>query len=143
MEKTLVSCKPTEFIRQTNLIRRSVEKWLTDTDIMNIRKRMPVYELIPKDASKEQKEEINERNEKAKQDQIKANWNAMLDAVLDDHPNETLEVLALCCFVDPNEVDNHSVSEYIGAFNEIINDQNVLSFFTSLVRLGLMNTQKA
>jgi hypothetical protein len=39
--KNLANCKPSEFLKQTNRIRKSVSKWLTDTDIANIRKRMP------------------------------------------------------------------------------------------------------
>ena len=50
--KNLANCTPTEFFRQTNLIRKSVSKWLTDTDIQGIRKRMPE---IPEDASPEER----------------------------------------------------------------------------------------
>ena len=141
--KTLVSCKPTEFLRQTNRIRKSVEKWLTVTDIMNIRKRLPHMEMIPLDATQEQKLEINERNEQAKREQIRENGMAILEAIMDEHAEETLEILALCCFVDPKDVDNHTVAEYLRAFNELMNDRDVLDFFTSLVRLGQMRTVNA
>ena len=39
--KNLANCKPSEFLVQTNKIRKSVEKWLTVTDIMNIRRTQP------------------------------------------------------------------------------------------------------
>ena len=39
--KNLANCKPSEFLVQTNKIRKSVEKWLKITDIMNIRKVVP------------------------------------------------------------------------------------------------------
>lgn len=141
--KTLVSCKPTEFLKQTNLIRKSVEKWLTATDILNIRQRLPHKELPSINSTPEEREAINERNRAAEQEQIRKNLSAIFDAVLDTHADETLEVLALCCFVDPKNVDDYPVSEYINAFNELMNDEAVMSFFTSLVRMGQMSMRTA
>ena len=134
--KTLASCKPSEFFKQTNRIRKSVEKWLTDTDIMNIRKRLPRKEVIPISATQEEIEAIEERNKEAMNKQMRQNFTAILDAVMEDHADETLEILALSCFIEPENVDDYSVSEYFKAFNELINDENVISFFTSLVRLA-------
>lgn len=141
--KTLASCKPSEFLKQTNLIKKSVEKWLTDTDILNIRKRMPVLELIPKDAPEEERVAIFNRNKEKAAEQAKKNFSDMLEAILEEHPEETLELLALCCFVEPSRVDDHTVSEYLVAFNSLINDQAVISFFTSLASLGQMNILRA
>lgn len=124
--KNLANCKPSEFLTQTNKIRKSVEKWLTATDILNIRKNQPEYR---EDMTKEERKE-------AMQKQVKKNLSAMLDSILEQHPEETLELLALLCFVEPEDVDKHSVSEYLGAFAEIINDEAVLGFFTSLMKLG-------
>lgn len=137
--KTLVSCKPSEFLVQTNLIRRSVEKWLTDTDIINIRKRLPHKEIAAIDASESERFEVERRNKEAEQRQVKENLMAILDAILETHADETLAILALCCFVDPKNVDDYTVSEYLAAFNAIISDENVLGFFTSLAHLGQKN----
>lgn len=123
--KNLANCKPSEFMRQTSKIRKSANKWLTDTDVLNIRKRMPA---IPADATEEEKK-------KAMEEQAKENFNLMLDSILDEHPDETLELLALLCFVEPEHVDDHEVSEYLDSFNEIINNRAVLNFFTSLIQL--------
>lgn len=124
--KNLANCKPSEFLKQTNKIRKSVEKWLTVTDLENIRKRQPVLSADMSD----------EEQKKAYTEQAKENISAILDSVLDKHPDETLEVLALMCFVEPKNVDKHTVSEYLGAFNEIVNDKNVIDFLSSLLRLG-------
>ena len=137
--KTLATCKPTEFLRQTNLIRKSVEKWLTDTDIMNIRKRLPHKEIAAIDATDEERLSVDARNREAAQNQVKENLKAILDAVLEIHADETLEVLALCCFVEPKDIDKHTMSEYLGALNSLINDENVIGFFTSLGRVGQIN----
>ncbi len=141
--KNLANCKPSEFLKQTNKIRKSVEKWLTLTDIINIRKRLPRLTAIDKNMSKEEKDRIFIENKAATEEQARKNMKAILDAVLDEHPDETLEILALICFVDPKDVDSHSVSEYLEGFTEIMNDSAVLDFFTSLVRLAQINTSSS
>ena len=64
--KTLVNCKPSEFLKQTNRIKKSAEKWLTDTDILNIRKRLPALEIIPETATPEERKAIFNRNKERK-----------------------------------------------------------------------------
>lgn len=137
--KTLVTCKPSEFLRQTNKIKKSVEKWLTDTDILNIRKRMPALEAVPISATEEERKAIAERNKKLTSEQVKKNLSAMLDAILEEHPEETMEILGLCCFVEPDHVDDYKVADYLTALNSLISDKVVLDFFTSLASLGQMN----
>ena len=139
MLKTLVSCKPSEFVMQTVRIKKSVEKWLTKTDIMNIRKKVPELETIPENVTTEERVKIFKRNSERQQNQITENLSTIFDAVFEEHPQETLEILALCCFVEPEHVDDYTMSEYMQAFVEIINDSAVTSFFSSLVRLGQTN----
>ncbi len=124
--KNLANCKPSEFFAQTNKIRKSVNKWLTETDIINIRRRMPI---IPDDASEEDRR-------KALREQAEENFNSILDAIFDEHPMETLELLALLCFVEPKDVDKYEISEYSSAIAELIGDENVINFFMSLMKLG-------
>ena len=69
--KTLVTCKPSEFLRQTNRIKKSAEKWLTDTDIFNIRKRLATLEMVPQNATEEERKAIFERNKKLTEEQAK------------------------------------------------------------------------
>ena len=111
--------------------------------ILNIRKRLPVLEVIPKDATQEERNAIFQRNREKSLAQAKENISNMLDAVLENHPEETLEILALCCFVEPQDVDNYPMNAYLEAFNSLINDKAVLSFFTSLASLAQMNTSTA
>lgn len=141
--KTLHTCKPSEFLRQTNLIRKSVSKWLTDTDILNIRARLPKCETAAKDASADERAEVIKRNAAAQKAQMRENLSAILDAMLEDHPDETLEVLALCCFVEPEHVDDYLITDYLTAFTSLINDEAVLGFFISLARLGQTNISPA
>lgn len=127
--KNLATCKPSEFLKQCNRVRKNVEKWLTDTEIMEIRKRLPV---IPEDATPEERKA-------AELKQANANINAMLDSILESHPDETLALLALCCFIEPEHADDNPVTDYLDAFSDMISNPSVLRFFTSLVRLGQMN----
>lgn len=134
--KNLANCKPSEFLIQTNKIRKSVANWLTVTDIMNIRKRSPEVEEAGAGATMEERQAVVERNVERKNAQIKQNLMDILDAMLVEHPQETLEILALCCFVEPEDVDNHPISEYLGAITDLIETKEVMGFFTSLAKLG-------
>lgn len=124
--KNLTNCTPREFMRQTAKIRHAVEKWLTLTDIMNIRKRLPE---IPYTATEAEKNELM-------REQTRKNLRAMADAILDEHPDETADLLALCCFIEPEDMNEHPMTEYLAAVAEMLGDENVISFFTSVVRWG-------
>lgn len=128
--KNLANCKPSEFLAQSNKIRKAVSEWLTLTDILNIRQQKPKFEIDMTD----------EERERLTAEQVQKNLNEMLDQILEEHAEETLNVLALMCFVDPKDVDKHQMDEYIEAFNELINNQTVINFFVSLARLGQTNT---
>ena len=128
--KNLANCKPSEFLRQTNRIRKSAETWLKVTEILEIRKTLPE---IPNDIPKDERKT-------AVEEQGRENFSRILDAILEKHPDETLELLALTCFVEPDDVDNHPVSEYLESIGEMLADKAVIGFFTSLMRLARMNT---
>ena len=135
--KNLANCKPSEFLSQTNKIRKSVEKWLELTDIINIRKRMPTgMPEITADLSSDELEAVNKKRRQMMMEKAKENLSAILDACLDDYPNETLEVLALCCFVDPKDVDDYEMKDFLNAALDMIEDETVIRFFTLLMRLA-------
>lgn len=133
--KTLTNCTPTEFFIQTNKIRKAVEKWVTVTELMKIRQIKPDIKEIPIDVSAEDRERIVEENRQAIHEQGLKNLSAMLDSMLEKHPKETLEVLALTCFIDPKNVDNYPITVYLKAINDIISNKEVLDFFASLAQL--------
>lgn len=139
----LANCKPSDFLKQTYKIKKSVEKWLTDTDLLNIRKNLPKLTPITKGMTDEERKAVLEENKNKTQAQIRKNFSDMLDLVMDKHADETLELLALCCFVDPAEVDNHTIEFYLDNFTEIISNRSVIGFFTSLAQLDQMNTPGA
>ena len=124
--KNLANCKPSEFVAQTVKIKRAVEKWITITDIKNIRKRMPA---LAEDMTKIERE-------KAAMDQARANIRAMFDEIMEKHPTETLDLLALLNFVEPDHVDDYPMSDYLASVTEMIGSEAVIGFFTSLAKLG-------
>lgn len=138
--KTLVNCTPTEFFVQTNKIRKSAEKWLKDTNILEIRKRAPQGDFVASQGASEDeiKASIEERKA-AWAEQAKKNLFDMLGAICEDYPQETIELMALVCFIDPKDADKHTMSEYLQCINEIIMDDAVMGFFTSLASLGATN----
>ena len=138
--KNLANCNPREFLAQTNKIRKSVEKWLTVTDILNIRKNVAKPSKVTDDMTPQEKREaVDDFMERSRQQAMK-NLSAMIESIAGEHPDETLEILALVCFVEPENVCDHTMSEYLGEINELISDKNVLDFFTSLMQLVRINT---
>ena len=137
--KNLANCKPSEFMAQCGRVAKSAEAWITATDIMNIRKRVPKMMPIPEDATPEQTNQIMEDYKKTLSVSARQNLADIMNSIFTDHPQETLELLALLCFVEPEDVDNYSVSFYLANLADLLNDQDVISFFTSLARLGQMN----
>lgn len=137
--KNLANCTPREFLAQTFKIKKSVKEWLDVTDIMNIRKNKP--ELVNTvGLSEDEKEKALLENRLRIQAQSRKNINEILDKMLDKNAEKTLEVLALCCFVEPEDVDNHPMSEYLECLGELISDKGVISFFTSLAQLEQTNS---
>ncbi len=131
MAKNLANCNLKEFMTQTRLIKHHVEKWLTDTDIMNIRKNLPD---IPDDVDDEKKKELLT-------DQAMKNISKMFDAIFDEHPDDTITLIALLCFVPENEVEEHPMTYYMQSITEMLMEKTVWDFFISLAvaarRIGL------
>ena len=131
--KNLATCSPSEFFAQTVKVRHCAEGWLKATDILGIRKNLP---KLPENATDEEKRA-------ALAEQAKANALRIFDAVFEDHPKETLDLLALCCFVEPENVDDYPIDEYLEALLDMAESKAVLRFFTFLTRLGQTNTSPA
>ena len=123
--KNLANCDPVEFLVQTNRIRKAADKWLSLTKIMDIRKRIP---KVNPGAGEAENRQMLEK-------QIEKNARAILDAVMDKHPQETAELLGLMCFIEPEDLRNHQMKELLGALNELVRTPEVMDFFMSLRQL--------
>lgn len=139
LTKTLANCKPTEFVSQTAKIKKAVKNWMELTNIAAIRAQKPVYESFQPGATAEEKKAVIERNAAAQKKQAMENFSQIVDEMFEKHPTETLRVLALCCFVEPEHIDDYPVSEYLRSMMELFNDEAVIGFFTLLVQLGNKN----
>ena len=137
--KNLANCKPTEFISQTAKIKGAVKNWMDVTHFMSIRRKLPDYEKAPDGATAEERAEIIKKNAAKRQDQLMENLSEIIDQMLVEHPQETLNVLALCCFVEPDHVDDYTMDEYMGCIFELIQSKSVVNFFTLLAQLNQKN----
>jgi len=133
--KNLATCTPSEFIAQTAKIKNAVANWLDVTQINKIRAQVPAYKVAPKNATAEQKAEVIRENALIKKEQAISNLNEIFEQVLVEHPTETLEVLALVCFVEPEDVDNHTMDEYLDCVMQMAQNKSVLSFFSLLAQI--------
>ena len=115
--KNLANCTPREFLRQTNRIRKAAARWLEGTDALAIRRR----------GAGEGESGI---------EQAARNLRDILEAALEKCPDETAELLGLMCFIEPEELDQHSMAELLTSATELLNSPEVADFFTSLARWG-------
>ena len=133
--KNLATCKPTEFVAQTAKIKEAVSTWMDAIDLMKIRATQPNYETIPNDSTPEQRAEVIKRNAEIQRKQTMANLNKILDKMLVEHPKETLDVLALCCFVEPEHVDDYTIDEYMQCIMDMMQNKSVINFFSLLAQV--------
>lgn len=137
--KNLANCKPTEFFAQTNKIRKAVQKWITVTNLMEIRRRVPKIETQRGEVPKEGLAESIEQRKTAFAEQALKNTFDILEQALEVHPQETMAIIALVCFVEPEDIDNYQVSDYLDSIAELITNRSVVNFFYSLGALGRQN----
>ena len=137
--KNLANCTPVEFLRQTNKIRHSVEGWLKETGILEVRKNKPTLIEITDTMSEEEKQKAETENKKRLEAQAKKNISDMLDRALDTNAERTIEVLAMMCFIYPKDANEVKPTVYLKNVAEILEDKEVMDFFTSLMRLDQTN----
>lgn len=137
--KNLANCNGVEFLRQTNKIRKYVQKWLKETNVLEIRKRVPVLEEVTDKMSVDEADAVIARNDLAIKAQTQQNISDMLDSALETNAEETYALLAMMCFIEPEDAENHKVTELLANFAEMIADEGVMSFFTSLTKWDVMN----
>lgn len=133
--KSLATCKPSEFVAQTAKIKNAVANWVEVIELMTIRANQPKYEPIPFEATAEERAKITSKNAELRQKTAMSNLNKILDKMLVEHPQETLDVLALCCFVEPEHVDDYTIDEYLECIMDMMQNKSVLNFFSLLAQV--------
>lgn len=135
MSKNLANCTPDEFLDQSFLIMDAAEKFMKVNDILGIRgRKVEGLQEIPKD-NEEEADRIRRENAKKITAQRIENVKDLLTSMMHTHKSETLELLALSCFIDPAEVNNYTMAYLLRNVGEIISDQDMLAFFTSAAQL--------
>lgn len=140
--KNLANCKPSEFLAQTVRIKNAVKGWLDATQVLEILNTKVEYKKLSDNPTAEEKKAVLEENLQKRREQGMANFSKILDVAFEQNPEKTLEVLALCCFVEPERVDDNPMKFYMKSVQELIEDEDVLSFFSSLAQLAQLNTSE-
>ena len=135
--KNLATCKPSECVAQTAKIKDAVANWVEVIELLSIRATKPKYLAIPENATLAEIEDIKNQNAALKKEQAMKNLNVLFDNMLVKHPKETLDVLALCCFVEPKDVDKHTMDEYLQCIIDMMQNKSVMSFFSLLAQLEM------
>ena len=128
--KTIANLNGVEFLRAINKARHAVEKLLSVTGVLKIRKNVPNF---TGNESPEEKAEM----ERA---QVKKNLNDMLDSLLETHPEETYECIMALCVRDEGEPEPDGIELLMAAFS-LIGDKRVLDFLVQLGKSGLFATE--
>lgn len=132
MSKNLANCTPDEFLDQSFLIMNAAEKFMKVNDILGIRSRkVEGLQEIPTD-NEEEADRVRRENAKKITAQRMKNVKDLLTSMMHTNKSETLELLALSCFIDPADVNNYTMPFFLRNVGEMISDQDVLAFFTSL-----------
>ena len=140
--KNLATCSEIEFLVQCNKIRKQTADWLKLCDFSNIRKNVPALQTIDDTLSDEEKAKVKAENDAKVKAQVKVNISEMLDAALEKNAAKTAELLALFCFVSPDEVHNGTVKMpfLLRNFFQMVQDDDVLGFFSDLINSGLITS---
>lgn len=141
--KNLANCKPTEFFKQAYKTKKAAEKWMKDTNIIELRGRIPELVKITKEMTEEEKQNAFRENQQRIKKAGLENALEILDKALGEHAEETLEVLAYCFFLEPSEIDNYQVKDFLQGITELLTTPEVVGFFTSVAQLGQIGLRKA
>ena len=128
--KTIANLNGVEFLRAINKARHAVEKLLSVTGVLKIRKNVPNFTG----------NETPEEKAEMEREQVKKNLNDMLDSLLETHPEETYECIMALCVRDEGEPEPDGIEILMAAFS-LIGDKRVLDFLSQLGKSGLLGTE--
>ena len=128
--KTIANLNGVDFLRAINRTRHAVEKLLSVTGVLKIRKNVPNF---TGNETPEEKAEM----ERA---QVKKNLNDMLDALLETYPEETYECIMALCIREEGEPEPDGIELVMAAFS-LLGDKRVLDFLSQLGKSGLLGME--
>lgn len=126
--KTIATLKGADFLRACNKVRYVAQEMLAETNVLELRKRMPIL------SEKMTEEERNAALEK----QVKKNISDMLDRLLEEKPEETYKLLQALIIPDEGAGELDGIDLLCAAL-ELVSDPKVISFLSKLTGLVLAN----
>lgn len=127
--KTIAMLKGADFLRACNKARYAAQEMLSETKVLEIRKRMPILNVNMT---------AEERNA-ALEAQSKKNISDMIDRLLEEKPEETYKFLeSVIITEDGEELDG---IDLMCAAMELVSNHKVIDFLSRLTKLALGNTE--
>ena len=126
--KTIANLKGAEFFRATYNIIEEVEKFNNATGVMAIWRKRPTYTG----------EETEEEKLAIMREQVKQNWREMLKSALHTNADATYSFVMSLFIVEDEESEPDGMEMLMGAL-DLIADERVISFFTKLLKSGVLN----
>ena len=123
--KTISELNGVDFLRQCNKIRHEVSSILKNTKVMEIRKKVPVYEDT----------DTKEIRLKKLEEQQKKNLDEMLDIIMEEKAEETVKLFDLLIIKEDGDKELPGIELAMTGF-QILSDKRVVDFLLSLMRLG-------
>lgn len=128
--KTIAQLNGVDFLRRCNKVRHRVADILAETGVLEYRKRQPEFTG---------NESLAERNQLIRQ-QSKKNIDAMLDCLLEEHADKTVELLNLLTIREEGDPEELAGFDMLTAGLELFSNQKVMDFFISVASSGLKLT---
>lgn len=124
--KTLANCKAADFLRQANKIRKSAKEYYDALNISGIRDRMAKKYAAQDESGKEatRAEYVSE----------------ILDAILDENAEKTVEIVGMVAFMEPEQAQELDPAEMFDILLECLTSQRVMDFFIKMASLGGSDT---
>ena len=140
LTKNLLNCKPSEALAQMWKVAEIASPWLAATKIFEIKKPIPPekFKVVPENGTEEEKRIANAYNNNVARAEVKKRLFEMLQVMLKDNAQQTLELIAVANFVEPEDIDEYDFADFLEPISEMISDQRLVNFFISAARLNNM-----
>lgn len=125
--KTLANCRAAEFLRQANKIRKVAKEYYDALNISGIRDRLASKYAAQDEAGKETTahEFVSE----------------ILDAVLDENAEKTVEIIGMVAFLEPDEAQELEPAEMFDILFNCLTSERTMDFFIKMASLGGKDTE--
>lgn len=128
--KTIATLKGADFLRACNKVRYAAQEMLSETKVLEIRKRMPILDINMTEADRKT----------ALEKQTKKNISDMLDRLLEEKPEETYKLLQAMIIPEESDGELDGIDLMCAAL-ELISNPKVIDFLSRLAKLALGNTE--